>query len=159
MIRTQHLCWDKLLPIPDLDPITGYLPHGDHEATEAELEARFGTNFARREMLKSLKTVTNFLWAQMVDEIWVDGSFCSEKKRPGDIDVIYLPPTGVDTATWGLYSPLRMDDLEDLLKIHLWPHPSMQFVKGKWVTLHDFFATDRSDVPKGFVHIKREART
>ncbi len=46
--RAQPLSWGTLMPIPPLDPHTGYLPGGDHPAKWSEFEERFTGNISSR---------------------------------------------------------------------------------------------------------------
>jgi hypothetical protein len=72
--------------IPAFDPITGALPPGDHKATLKEINRRFGFTPRRRWLLKGLRTSVEAFWKAGIDEIFIDGSFCSQKPDPGDID-------------------------------------------------------------------------
>jgi hypothetical protein len=144
------------MPIPEFDPRTGWLPAGTHEATWEEIEARFGFNYRRRQMLADLSWVVKELRERGVDEIYLDGGFVSEKERTRDIDVVFVAPAGSSSATWGLLSPGRRAELKKVFRVHLWEHPSPQPASnspGKYVTIKEFFETDRNGEAKGLVQL------
>jgi Family of unknown function (DUF6932) len=78
--------------IPPFDSETGALPPGDHQATLEEVAARLGFTPRRRWLLKGLRAAVEALWAAGVAQIFVDGSFCTEKPEPGDIDGYWVEP-------------------------------------------------------------------
>jgi len=47
--------------LPQLDPLTGLLPPGEHEASWDEVEERFGWNERRRAMLDGLSEALELL--------------------------------------------------------------------------------------------------
>lgn len=142
------------MSIPDLTS-AGYLPPGDHRGTMEELWARFGRGPRRRMLLEQLDYVIERLALLGVQRIWVDGSFVTDKLRPGDIDVIYDVPPGADVSKWGDFSPQRRKELKNARHVDLWPHPSMQSVRDthgrRAQTLHDMFSLDREGRPKGMI--------
>jgi len=79
--------------IPAFHPETGALPPGDHRATPDEISQRLGFTSRRRWLLKGLRAAANAFWAAGIEEIYIDGSFCTEKLDPGDIDAIGSNPT------------------------------------------------------------------
>lgn len=79
------------MPIPPLDDATGYLPAGDHRGTWDELVERFGGTYGRRQILQGLRFVLDQLRSRGVTLVWIDGSFTTDKPRPRDVDVIYVP--------------------------------------------------------------------
>lgn len=147
------------MPIPDFDDQTGYLPAGDHCASLDDVERRYCWTYRRREIFASLKRIVEQLEANGVETIWLDGSFVTDKDRPGDVDVIYVPPPGSNIAAWGLLSPSRRKDLKKLERVDLWPFPSPQPVPrkpGQYQTIKDYFSTDLDDNPKGFIQLSKE---
>jgi hypothetical protein len=147
------------MPIPEFDEETGYLPAGDHCASLDELEKRYCWNYRRREIFTGLKRVIEQLEANGVKIIWIDGSFVTDRARPRDVDVIYIPPPGNDPAGWGLLSPPRRRDLKKIWRVDLWKYPSPQPVPGKPFqrqTIKEYFSTDEDDVPKGFIQLTKE---
>jgi hypothetical protein len=70
------------------------LPPGIHDATLSEIEARYAFNDKRRKLFEGLKTAVAALEKAGCKDIFLDGSFISEKPEPGDFDVCW-DPTGV----------------------------------------------------------------
>jgi hypothetical protein len=64
--------------IPAFDPATGALPPGDHRATLDEIGGRFGLTPRRRWLLKGLRVAVAAFWAAGIEDIFIDGSFCTE---------------------------------------------------------------------------------
>jgi hypothetical protein len=63
--------------IPAFDPTTGALPPGDHRATLEEIGSRFGFTPRRRWLLKGLRAAVKAFWLAGIDDIFIDGSFCT----------------------------------------------------------------------------------
>jgi hypothetical protein len=42
--------------------------------------------------VKGLRTAVEAFWAAAIKEIYIDGSFCTEKPDPGDIDGYWIEP-------------------------------------------------------------------
>jgi hypothetical protein len=78
--------------IPAFDPATGALPPGDHRATLEEIGSRFGFTPRRRWLLKGLRTAVGAFWSAGIEDIFIDGSFCTEKPDPGDVDGYWVEP-------------------------------------------------------------------
>jgi hypothetical protein len=147
------------MTIPPLDPDTGYLPEGEHEADWKEVLDRFGTTFKRKDLLMNLAHVLRGLRSLGVQIALLDGSFITGKQRPRDIEVVYFPPSGVDMRAFGEFSPANHDALKRQYKIDLWPYPSPQpgpNVMSKPITITEYFSTDREGAPKGLIRIKLE---
>ena len=72
--------------IPAFDPSTGGLPPGNHKATLEQIGKRLSFTPRRRWLLKGLRVAVEAFWAAGIQEIYIDGSFCTEKPDPGDID-------------------------------------------------------------------------
>lgn len=75
--------------IPAFDPKTGNLPKGEHFATWAEIEARFGHTPWRQKLVNGLKRALEALRAAGCKKVYLDGSFVTEKERPGDFDACW----------------------------------------------------------------------
>ncbi|MGV9282333.1 DUF6932 family protein [Streptomyces sp. NPDC003730] len=147
------------MTIPPLDPDTGYLPEGEHEADWKEVVDRFGTTFKRKDLMMNLAHVLRGLQGYGVQSVLLDGSFVTSKQRPRDVEVIYFPPPGVDVNSLSEFSPARHDALKRQYKIDLWPYPSPQpgpNVMAKPITITEFFSTDREGISKGLIRIKLE---
>src|ERR1700676_3010297 len=74
------------MPIPELDPATGNLPVGVHDASWQELVAAFGSNDTRQRLLDGLRRALLALKAAGCQRAYVDGSFVTAKETPGDFD-------------------------------------------------------------------------
>ena len=72
--------------IPPLQPTTGNLPPGVHEATWAELVARYGSTPHRLALLSGLKAALDALRVAGCRRAYIDGSFVTAKERPADFD-------------------------------------------------------------------------
>ncbi|MFF7521167.1 DUF6932 family protein [Streptomyces pseudovenezuelae] len=144
------------MALPELTDL-GYLPPGEHEATWKEVEATFGWNFKRKNLLVGLHYTVKSLMELGVREIYVDGSFTTSKVRPGDIEVVYMPPTTSAAQPWGIFDFSQHHTLKRRYGIDLWPHPSPQEVApGKFVSIKEFFSFDRDGAPKGIVRLNLE---
>lgn len=73
------------MTIPQFDE-SGNLPKGIHETTWEEIEARFGTNGRRRELLEGLRQAVTSLRGAGCLRAYIDGSFVTAKESPGDFD-------------------------------------------------------------------------
>jgi len=69
-----------------LDPATGALAPGDHRATLEEIGGRFGFTPRRRWLLPGLRGAVTALWGVGIEDIFIDGSSCTAKLDPGDVD-------------------------------------------------------------------------
>lgn len=85
------------MPIPGLDPATGNLPRGVHDATWQEIVVAFGTNQRREELVEGLLRALRALKAADCRRAYVDGSFVTSKDAPGDYDGCW-EAAGVDAA-------------------------------------------------------------
>jgi len=84
--------------IPDHVNINGIwkvLPTGIHDATLKEIEQRFATNEKRRTLFEGFKKGVDSLRRAGCKEVFLDGSFVSDKPNPGDFDACW-DPVGVD---------------------------------------------------------------
>lgn len=78
------------MPIPPLNHITGLLPEGVHVATLPEVRATFGSsNDIRVEIMNGLDRLIDLLRSiGIFKEIYLDGSFVTDKPAPGDVDAV-----------------------------------------------------------------------
>ncbi|WP_406373514.1 hypothetical protein OG788_24835 [Streptomyces sp. NBC_00647] len=137
------------------NPQNGYLPPGDHLKTWEQVCTEYGTSKARRTLLADLRVVLLALRKLGVETVWLDGSFSTGKIRPGDIDVIYAPPTNADVWNWGLLSPHNRIKLKARCKIDLWPSTAHGvFVLGTpEQSIKSFMSTDRDGTPRGMLRL------
>ncbi len=73
----------------------GALPIGEHLATWAEFESRFGGNNRRTALLAGLRAVLAELERVGCTTAWIDGSFVTSKPEPNDFDMCW-DAQGVD---------------------------------------------------------------
>lgn len=87
--------------IPALVPLQGspwsVLPPGIHQASLAEVAATFATNPRRRELFDGLVSALKKLRLAGCSIVYLDGSYVTDKPRPGDFDGCW-DPSGVDRA-------------------------------------------------------------
>lgn len=67
----------------------GVLPPGVHAATWQEVVDRLGWTTWRRELLEGLRDALGVLAGLSCRRVWLDGSFVTEKLRPGDFDLCW----------------------------------------------------------------------
>ncbi|MER7609740.1 hypothetical protein [Nocardioides sp. NPDC127503] len=104
--------------LPDLTS-AGVLPPGIHKASWDELVQAFGTNERRRMLLGGLSAACLALADAGCTQLWVDGSFVTDKDRPGDYDACW-DPEGVDRP---LLDPVLVD----------YSHAGREAIKAKYL--------------------------
>jgi hypothetical protein len=138
--------------LPDFTP-AGVLPVGVHKADWDELVGRFGTNERRRVLVGGLRTACMTLAAAGCSQLWVDGSFVTDKERPGDYDACWdwfgVDPQKLDPVLTD-YSPagraaIRAKYLGDVLIAGIELGSGLSFV--------EFFQRTRDGGVKGIVLI------
>jgi hypothetical protein len=148
--------------IPAFDPETGALPPGDHRATLDEIRRRLGFTPRRRWLLKGLRAAVEAFWAAGIEEIYVDGSFCTDKPDPGDIDGYWVEP---DEAVYERIDPYWVDfELVFIPHVRRWKcrmwadhgveffiHSAMQ--ASPEVGFPQFFRRDRDGRPRGVIRV------
>jgi len=101
-------------------------------------------------------------WAAGVREVYIDGSFCTEKPDPGDVDGYWVEP---DDGVYDRIDPYWID-FELVFVPHLrkskwrmWAdygveffiHPAMQATAD--VGFPEFFRQDRAGQPRGLIQV------
>lgn len=121
------------------------------------MREHFAYNFRRREILTGLQHVADQLRAHGVQEIWVDGSFVTDKTRPDDADVVYAIPPGGDEADWSDVGPSRRSHMKKYHRVDLWrlpsPQPAKSLARGGLITIKEFFETDEDGNARGLLHL------
>jgi hypothetical protein len=74
--------------IPSFDG-HGNLPPGVHFASWDEIVSRYGTNEYRTELLRGFRAALDSLRAAGCRRVYLDGSFVTDKKQPGDFDACW----------------------------------------------------------------------
>jgi hypothetical protein len=137
--------------IPEFDA-TGNLPHGVHPSSWSLFVKRFGVTQHRRRLISGMKRALDSLKLAGCLQAYIDGSFVTEKERPGDFDACW-DPTGVNGA---LLDPrlLRFDNQRMAQKIVFYGElfPSHWPANPAGQRFLEFFQTDKnSGAPKGIV--------
>lgn len=154
--------------IPAFDPATGALPPGDHQATLEQIAKRFGFTPRRRWLLKGLRAAVEAFWAAGITDIYIDGSFCTEKPDPGDIDGYWVEP---DEGVYDRVDPYWID-FELVLVPHvrkwkwrMWSEHGVEFFidpamqASPEMGFPEFFRQDRDGQPRGVIRVVRAARS
>ena len=153
--------------IPSFDPATGALRPGNHPATLEQIRKRLGFTERRRWLLKGLRCAADAFWAAGIREIYIDGSFCTEKPDPGDIDGYWVEP---DEGVYDRIDPYWIDFELFLvphvkkLKWRMWAdhgveffiHPAMLAEPG--IGFPEFFRKDRDGQPRGVIQVVKAVR-
>lgn len=91
--------------LPPVDPDTGLLPVGEHEASWDEVLERFGWNERRRALLDGLAEAVELLRRAGCARVWLNGSFVTAKDEPGDFDACW----DADGVDFDELDPLLLD--------------------------------------------------
>jgi hypothetical protein len=86
----------------------GRLSEGIHDCTLAEVEAVFGWNARRRQLLQRMTNAFHDLHAMGCPRVWLDGSYVTDKPEPGDYDAVY-EHSGMDQAALKVALPELFD--------------------------------------------------
>jgi len=154
--------------IPPFDPGTGALPPGDHQATLEEIAQRFVFTPRRQWLLQGLRAAVEAFWAAGIDEIYVDGSFCTEKPDPADIDGYWIEP---DADVYERIDPYWIDfELVWVPHVRRWKwrmwvdrgveffiHPAMQATPD--LGFSEFFRQDRDGHPRGVIRVVKAQKS
>ncbi|HUW03012.1 MAG TPA: hypothetical protein VMW08_11710 [Acidimicrobiales bacterium] len=137
--------------LPSLDPDTGALPEGVHEATWEEIVERFGWTEKRRRQLDGLAEAIDLLAAAGCQRVWLNGSFVTSKDEPGDFDACWDP----DAVDIDLLDPVLLDlspdgrrRQKDRFGGELFPNV---VEAGSGLDFADFFQNQRDGSRKGIV--------
>ena len=150
--------------IPPFDPETGALPPGDHQATLEDIGKRFGFTPRRRWLLKGLRAAVRAFWSAGIEEIYIDGSFCTEKPDPGDVDGYWVEP---DLDVYDRVDPYWIDFTPIFVRpagkwrwrmwaehgVEFFIHPAMQATPEEAFPV--FFRHDRAGRPRGLIRVTR----
>jgi hypothetical protein len=71
-----------------------------------EIGSRFGFTPRRRWVLKGVRSAVTAFWTAGIEDIFIDGSFCSEKPDPGDVDEYWVEP---DDGVYDRVDPYWID--------------------------------------------------
>lgn len=143
------------MAIPQFDPQTGLLPPGEHVASWDEIELRFGWNPHRRRLLDGLADGLGMLAEAGCSQVWLNGSFVTQKEEPGDFDCVWSLD-GVNRSVLREIAPELLDFADrraaqkqrfggEFLPNVVEASSGRRFV--------DFFQTSRDGIEKGIVLI------
>ncbi|NYF26050.1 hypothetical protein [Sporosarcina sp. JAI121] len=85
---------NKISQLKTIHPIPAFVANGDlppgiHETTWDEFKVRYGVNHRRKLQLKGLEKAIQEFTKSGCTIIYIDGSFVTNKKNPGDFDALY----------------------------------------------------------------------
>jgi hypothetical protein len=154
--------------IAAFDPDTGALPPGDHRATPDEISQRPGFTPRRRRLLKGLRAAVKAFWGAGIEEIYIDGSVCTEKPDPGDIDGLLgrTRPASVrpHRSLLGRFRDILVPHLRQWKwrmrvehGVEFFIHPAMQ--ANREVGFPEFFRRSRDGSPRGVIQVVRAGRS
>lgn len=144
--------------LPQLDPETGLLPVGEHEASWDEVMERFGWNEKRRALLDGLADALELLAAVGCRQVWLNGSFVTAKDEPLDFDACW-ETDGVD---YDALDPVFLDlTAGRVAQKHRFGGEFFPNIieAGSGVRFAEFFQKDRDGSRKGIVLLKIGAPT
>jgi hypothetical protein len=141
------------MPIPAVDPGTGTLPLGVHDASWDEVVAVFGSNPHRAALLGGLQRALDNLRQAGCGRVYLNGSFVTAKDEPADFDGCWeaygVDPTALDPTLLD-FSNGRAAQKEkyggELFIANSAADPA-------GTTFIDFFQRDRAGQPKGIIAI------
>ena len=143
----------------------GLLPAGIHWAEWSEIEARFGCNSHRRALLSGLAYAARCLRLAGCPAIFVDGSFVTNKRHPGDFDVCWLTD-GVDLAALRKMEPafFSFKNLRAMQKAkfggELFPSANAAEATSPFRTFLEFFQIDKvTGLRKGIVGYRTQVNS
>ena len=148
--------------IPAFESDTGALPAGNHQATLEQIERRLGFTPRRRWLFKGLSVAVEAFRAAGIEEIYIDGSFCTEKPDPGDIDGYWVEP---NEGVYDRIDPYWIDfELVFVPHVRKWKwrmwadhgveffiHPAMRATAERGFP--EFFRQDRNGQPRGVIQV------
>lgn len=142
--------------IPTFDD-NGYLPLGIHLVEWEEFDERFSYNPTRLRLMKGLKLAMMHLKAANCRMIYINGSFITNKEKPGDFDACW-EENGVDVNELNLLAPtlynfaLRRSEQKAKYKGEIFP---ANYPANDSATPYiDFFQFDtRRNIGKGIIAI------
>jgi hypothetical protein len=141
-----------VLMIPAIDPSTGYLPPGVHDAAWALVLSQFGINAHRLRLLDGLLEALRNLAGAGCRWVLLDGSFISITALPRDYDGAW-EPAGVDPTR---LDPVLLDFSNG--RAAMKARYGGELFPASWsaaagILYRDFFQKDRNGVRKGVVQI------
>lgn len=140
------------MPIPNLNS-EGLLPEGVHQTSMIEVKVKFGNSNKHRVFLmgKLILVLANLCAAGVVN-VWIDGSFVTDKEIPGDIDICWEYYPGVNRNILDSVFFRSQKEIKNKYSLHVFPTGA--WAGEDWVS---FFQRVRNPVTmktKGILFVK-----
>lgn len=133
----------------------GRLPPGVHKATLEELRDKLGWGQRRKNLIDGLEMALRLMANCGIEQVYLDGSFVTDKNRPGDIDGCYDVPLGANLGSmypiWPWTRPNR-DISKAMFGVELAPTRAPATPSGE--PFISFFQKDRQGRRRGIVSIE-----
>ena len=130
------------------------LPPGIHDAPMEEIEQRFATNEVRKSLFEGFSRGVKALCRAGCRIVFLDGSFVTEKERPGDFDVCWEPMGVVLEKLDPVFLDFNDKRRRQKQKYDGEFFPSSSKADGTR-TFMDFFQIDKyTGKPKGIIRIR-----
>ncbi len=130
------------MPIPSLDQ-DGYLPLGIHDCSLQEVQNAFGLFRQSDHRVKLFSRLQSYIQdlksADIVHQVYIDGSFVTSKPEPGDIDLIAVTAadfTMPESLSPVMYNSLSARMVKKTYRFDMVLVPNGGVVLAKWL---DFF--------------------
>jgi hypothetical protein len=133
----------------------GLLPPGIYKATFEEVTEKLCFTNRRKDLLiRKLKPALERMKECGVVRVYLDGSFVTDRRRPGDIDVCY--DIGNDADLDAMYPIYPLNDFtrsatKEQYGAEFFPSDLIEANSGQ--PFLKFFQTDREDRPRGIVRL------
>ena len=131
------------------------MPSGVHDATLEELRDKLGWGQRRKNLLDGLEIALRLMGNCGIKRVYLDGSFVTDKNRPGDIDGCYdIPPCTNLSAMYPIWPwtfPNRAVS-KAMFGVELAPSRAPATSSGE--PFISFFQKDRQGRRRGIVSIK-----
>ena len=149
----------------------GYLPSGFHDKEPSEIRSAFVDSFpnskSRKEIFEGYLKFCKTLMALGIKNFvqWLDGSFCTSKENPNDIDVVTF-------VNYNNLNALPSDNQDRLMNLAQNPNSKVKFRCDSYVVLvypkthqcykiylnermywRGVWGFDRNDKPKGIIRV------
>lgn len=132
----------------------GELPPGEHLASLDEVEQSFGLSTPWRVgLMRGLRAATANLAAAGVRQIWINGSFVTDKPEPNDIDGCweYTPAVNLAKLDPVFLLPSRLP-MKAKFGVEFFPASVIEAASG--VPFPRFFQINRDGEPKGIIVVR-----
>jgi hypothetical protein len=151
----RYITTMELQMIPPFDPVTGYLPPGEHRANWHDFVMRFGGNSHRKRLLDGIRRMASNLREAGCKFFLVDGSFVTTAEAPADFDAC-CDFSGINIGKVDLrLFAAGNERLEMKAEYFGELFPEHYMANGQY-TFREFFQSDRDGIAKGIVRLELE---